>query len=65
MKLEMILGRMEMDLPSVRQTKSAVELFDSFAMFSYINGRLPNTDKHLFVPDGETAAGIIGEKLTL
>ena len=31
-------------------------------MVYYINGRLPNTDGHLFVPDGETPPGIIGEK---
>ena len=53
------------DLLSVRQTESTVELFDSFAMFYYINGRLPYTDGHLFVPDGETSAGVIGEKLSL
>ena len=29
------------DLVLVRQTKSATELFDSFAIFYYINGRLP------------------------
>ena len=34
--------------------ESETELFDSFAMFYYINGRLPHTDGHLFVPDGET-----------
>ena len=50
-------------LLSVCQTGSANELFDSFAMFHYINGRLPYTDRHLFVPDGETPPGIIGEKL--
>ena len=49
---------------SVRQTKSATELFDSFAMFYHINGRLPYTDEHRFVPDDETAPGIIGEKLS-
>ena len=52
-------------LLSVRQTESAVELFDSFAMFYFINGRLPYRGGHLFVPDGETPAGIIGEKLSL
>ena len=51
-------------LLSVRQTKSATELFGSFRMFYCINGRLPNTDVHLFVPDGETPR-IIGEKLSL
>ena len=34
-------------------------------MFYYINGRLLYTDGHLFVPDGETPPGIIGEKLSL
>ena len=34
-------------------------------MFYYINGRLPYTDWHLFVPDGETPPGIIREKLSL
>ena len=52
-------------LLSVHQTKSVTELFDSFAMFYYINGKLPYTDKHLFVPDGETPPGIIGEILSL
>ena len=46
-------------LLSVRQTESATELFNSFAMFYYINGRLPYMDEHLFLPDGETPAGII------
>ena len=48
-----------------KQTESVTELFDSFAMFYYINGRLPYMGRHLFVPDGETPAGIIGEKLSL
>ena len=52
-------------LLSVRQTESATELFDSFAMFYYINGRLPYTCGYYFVTDGETPAGIIGEKLSL
>ena len=52
-------------LLSVRQTESATELFDSFAMFYYINGRLSYTDKHLFVRDGETPTWVIGEKLSL
>ena len=52
-------------LLSIRDTQSTVELFNSFAMFYFINGRLPNTDDHLFVPDGETPPGIIGEKLSL
>ena len=39
-------------LLSVPQTKSVMELVDSFAMFHYINSRLPYTDGHLFVPDG-------------
>ena len=46
-------------LLSVRDTQSTVELFDFFAMFYYINGRLPYKDDHLFVPDGETPPGII------
>ena len=52
-------------LLSVRDTESTTELFDSFAMFYYINGRLPYTDGHLFVPDGEIPSGIQGEKLSL
>ena len=52
-------------LLSVHQTESATELFDSFAMFYYINGRLPYADGRLFVPDGQTLPGIIGEKLSL
>ena len=52
-------------LLSVCQTESATELFDSFAMFYYINGRLPYTDEHLFVSDGETHPGITGKKLSL
>ena len=52
-------------LLSIRQMESAVEPFDSFAIFYYINGRLPYTDGHLSVTDGETPAGIIGEKLSL
>ena len=34
-------------------------------MFYHINGRLPYTDRHLSVPDGETSLGIIGEELCL
>ena len=52
-------------LLSVRDTESATDLFDSFAMFYYINGRLPYTADLLFVPDGETSAGIQGGKLNL
>ena len=52
-------------LLSVCQTESTTNLFDSFAMFYYINGRLPYTDRYLFVPDGETLPGIIGKKLSL
>ena len=47
----------------VRDAQSAVELFDSFDMFCYINGRLTYTDGNLFVPDGDAPFGIIGEKL--
>ena len=49
----------------VRQTESVTELFDSFAMFDYINGRLLYMEGHLFVPDGENLPGIIKEKLSL
>lgn len=49
-------------LLSVRDSESATELFDSFAMFYYINGRLPYTDGHLFVPNREIPLGIQGEK---
>ena len=52
-------------LLSVRQIESVTELFDSFAMFYYINDRLPCMDGHLFVPDGESPAGIIGDKRSL
>ena len=52
-------------LLSVRDTESATELFDSFAMFYYINDRLPYTDRHLFVSDGEISPGIQSEKLSL
>ena len=49
-------------LLSVRDTGSATELFNLFAMFYYINGRLPYTDGHLFVPNREIPLGIQGEK---
>ena len=52
-------------LVSVRDAQSTMELFHSFAMFYYINGRLPYTDGHLFVPDGNAPSEIIGEKLNL
>lgn len=52
-------------LPSVRDRDSAEVLFNSFAMFYYINGRLPDATGHLFVPDGEIPPGIVGEKLNL
>ena len=52
-------------LISVRQMKSATELFDFLAMFYYVNDRFPYSDGHIFVPDGETLPGIIGEKLSL
>ena len=52
-------------LLSVCQTESATELFSSFTMFYYINGRRPYADRHLFVSDGETPRRIIGEKLNL
>ena len=50
---------------SVWDTKSVTELFHSFAVFYYINGRLPYTDRHLFVPDREILQEIQGEKLSL
>ena len=52
-------------LLSVRQTENATELLDSFALFYYINGKLPYTDGHLFVPDGKNPARIIVEKRSL
>ena len=52
-------------LLSVCQTESVTELFDAFAMFYYINWKLPYMEGHLFLPDGETPPGIIGEKLSL
>ena len=52
-------------LRAAQDTESATELFDSFAMFYYINGRLPYTDGYLFVPDREISLGIQGEKLSL
>ena len=52
-------------LLSIRQTENLTKLFDSFAMFYYINGTLSYTDGHLFVPDGENPPGSIGEKLRL
>ena len=38
-------------LLSAHDTGSTKELFNLFAMFYYINGRLPYTDGHLFVPN--------------
>ena len=55
----------ENGLLSVRDTKSTTELFNSFAMFYYINGRLPYIDGHLFVREGEIPSGIQGGKLSL
>ena len=55
----------ENGLVSIRDTESATKLFNSFAMFYYVNGRLPYTDRHLFVPDGEIPSGIQGETLSL
>ena len=52
-------------LLSVQDTENATELFSLFAMFYYLNGRLPYTDGHLLVPDGEISPGIQGEKLSL
>ena len=52
-------------LLSVCQTKSATKLFDYFVMRNYINGRIPYTDRHLFVSDGKALPRTIGEKLSL
>ena len=52
-------------LLSVQDTENATELFSLFAVFYYLNGRLPYTDGHLLVPDGEISLGIQGEKLSL
>ena len=52
-------------LLSVQDTENATELFSLFAVFYYLNGRLPYTDGHLLVPDGEISPGIQGEKLSL
>ena len=52
-------------LLSVRDTQTAVKLFNSFAMFYYINGRTPYTDDHLFALDRETPPGNTGEKLII
>ena len=49
-------------LLSVRDSESATELFDSFAMFYYINGRFPYADGHFFVPDGKIPLRIQGDK---
>ena len=53
------------NLLSIRDTESATKLFNSFAMFYYLNGRFPFTDGHLFVPDGDAPPNIIGDKLNL
>ena len=45
--------------------ESTTKLFDFFAMFYYIKGRFPYTDRHLFVSDGKTPSRIIEEKLSL
>ena len=52
-------------LLSVRDSDSTKELFNSFAMFYYINGRLLYTAGQLFVSDEEMPPGIGGEKLNL
>ena len=52
-------------LLSIRDTESVTELFNSFAMFYYLNGTFPFTDGHRFVPDGDAPPGIIGDKLNL
>ena len=52
-------------LLSVWDTESALELFDSFFMFYYINDGLSYADGHVLFPAGETPPGIVGEKLNL
>ena len=52
-------------LLSIRDTESPAELFNSFTMFYYLNGRFPFTDGYLFVPGSDAPHGIIGGKLNL
>ena len=52
-------------LLSIRDTESPAELFNSFTMFYYLNGRFPFTDGYLFVPGSQAPHGIIGVKLNL
>ena len=52
-------------LLSVCQTKSATKLFDYLVMRTYINGRIPYTDRHFFVSDGKAPPGTIEKKLSL
>ena len=58
-EIENVFGANGNGLLSVCQTESATELFSSFTMFYYINGRRPYADRHLFVSDGETPRRII------
>ena len=64
MKSKMIFGLMKMAC-FLFETETTTELFNSFAMFYYINCRLPYTDRHLFVPEEEIPLGIQGGKLSL
>ena len=50
---------------SIRNTQSARELLNSFAMFYCLDGRFPFTDRHLYVSDGDVPPGIISDKLNL
>ena len=52
-------------LLSISDTQSIGKLFDSFALFYYVNGNLFYTDGHLFVSDRETPPRIVAKKLSL
>ena len=48
---------------SLLEIESAFDLLHIFQMFYHFNGRLPLTNGHLVVPDGETPEG--SEKISL
>ena len=50
-------------LLSIRDTESPAELFNSFTMFYYLNGRFPFTDGHLFVPGSDAPHDIMASLL--
>ena len=52
MKLKMFFKKME-SLFSVRDAQSATELFDSFAVFYCVNGRLPYQQDIYLYPTGK------------